>query len=445
MYRIKILVHLSLVLFYLSLTLLSCSSSASSISDKPEWVYANRPAGYWYGVGIIDKPYSGNNIRKSARDAAVAEIASQIRIEISSDLTKIFVDDGSSSVKYTESLISTRVSDNISNIELVNSFDSKDKYFILLRLSHDVYYNEIERKRKKAILTSSSLLDQAGQSMGPSSLSLLEDALNEIIPFLDRPLFIDDSNNFNIYTMIKGAISDYFDRISIKPEYEQFEYRLGKSNIISCYIIDKKKNKPIEGLSFNIAYKNQKLPQASVSSSNGLIQFKIPSSISFSGMQFFDIALDISDYWKGEKQIPQIKQTVSVLPEPPSFSFEINETNLGKPTSSLYILPVIKEALANRFNAKLNSVNPDYIIQANLVTRIDGLEPNEWGVYVAFADLEISIHSLARGAEIYSTSTKNIKGASFFSSKDAGNDALIKISQEITDNIVPNLIASIIQ
>ena len=70
--------------------LLSCAYQAS---DMPDWVYGQRQAGYWYGLGVIQKPFTGEDIRLAAREAAIREIASQIRIEVSSDLTHIIVDD----------------------------------------------------------------------------------------------------------------------------------------------------------------------------------------------------------------------------------------------------------------------------------------------------------------------------------------------------------------
>ena len=52
---------------------------------EPQWI-SNQPAAenYWFGMGSIEKPFYGDDIREEARSKAYNEIASQISIDISS-------------------------------------------------------------------------------------------------------------------------------------------------------------------------------------------------------------------------------------------------------------------------------------------------------------------------------------------------------------------------
>ena len=54
--------------------LLSCSSR-----PEPQWI-TKQPSleNYWFGVGSVEKPFFGEDIRKEAQDQALNEIASQI-------------------------------------------------------------------------------------------------------------------------------------------------------------------------------------------------------------------------------------------------------------------------------------------------------------------------------------------------------------------------------
>ena len=64
-----------------------CASQPTG--PTPEWVLTSNSNSYhWIGVGIIEKPFSGNN-REEARSRAVNEIASQISIQMSSNFSLI--------------------------------------------------------------------------------------------------------------------------------------------------------------------------------------------------------------------------------------------------------------------------------------------------------------------------------------------------------------------
>ena len=70
-------------IFLYLLIFISCASQPTG--PTPDWVLtSNSNSNHWVGVGIIEKPFSGN-IREAARSQAVNEIASQISIQISSN------------------------------------------------------------------------------------------------------------------------------------------------------------------------------------------------------------------------------------------------------------------------------------------------------------------------------------------------------------------------
>jgi len=407
----------------------------------PDWVYGQRQDGYWYGLGVIKKPFTGEDIRLAAREAAIGEIASQIRIEVSSDLTHIFVDDGNSNARYTESLISTRVNENLSNIELVDSYESQDKYYILLRLSESVYYKMIEQKRQNAVAVSRDLYNRASVGVGPQTLILLNNALDEIRPFLDESIFITNSNGeqSNLYSLIVLKISEFFDRVEIQPQSDLFRYSLGDNAQILCHATDKLTGDPIPGLSFDISYGGSKPYQTSVSSYDGQVEFKIPSDLQFNGTQYLDVYLNVSGYGLESDGVPLIRESVKVYPIRPTFSIEVDDANIEALDS------LIKDALAKRFNAEFKDKGTNYIIRCSIDTRIESSKPNEWGVFVSYADLAISVFDSESDTEIYSQSVNNIKGASFISSKESENDALDKINKSIIENIMPDIISSIIR
>ena len=52
---------------------------ACSTHPEPEWIDSQPKAeNYWFGVGSVEKPFYGSDIREEARSKALSEIAAQI-------------------------------------------------------------------------------------------------------------------------------------------------------------------------------------------------------------------------------------------------------------------------------------------------------------------------------------------------------------------------------
>ena len=105
---------LSLLIF------VSCASQPTY--PTPDWVLtSNSNSNHWIGVGIIEKPFSGN-IREAARSQSVNEIASQISIQISSNFTNIMTEYNYDVNEFSKSIIDSRVENNLGNIEYLNFY-----------------------------------------------------------------------------------------------------------------------------------------------------------------------------------------------------------------------------------------------------------------------------------------------------------------------------------
>ena len=127
----------------------SCSSH-----PEPQWITSQPNAeNYWFGIGSVEKPFFGDDIREEARSKALNEIASQISVDVSASFEKVTTEHNLSLDEFAKSVIQTRVDNNLPNIEIVDSYENKNRYYLLARLSQKTYYETIEKKRRNAVKT----------------------------------------------------------------------------------------------------------------------------------------------------------------------------------------------------------------------------------------------------------------------------------------------------
>ena len=121
---------------------MSCSNH-----PEPEWI-SNQPhaENYWFGIGSVEKPYYGSDIREEARSKAQSEIASQISVDVSGSFVQVITERNFDLDEFAKSVVKTRVENNLPNIEIMDSYESKNRYFLLARLSQSTYYETIERR-----------------------------------------------------------------------------------------------------------------------------------------------------------------------------------------------------------------------------------------------------------------------------------------------------------
>ena len=75
-------------LLYATILILFFNCASNPISNTLDDWKKQQNDSYWYGVAIIDKAKT-DNIQESARNQAIADISSQIKIKINQDFKKI--------------------------------------------------------------------------------------------------------------------------------------------------------------------------------------------------------------------------------------------------------------------------------------------------------------------------------------------------------------------
>ena len=82
------------------LLLLSCSNH-----PEPGWISNQSHAeNYWFGVGSVEKPFYGSDIREEARSKALSEIASQISVDVLGTFEQVITEHNFDLDKFAKSI-----------------------------------------------------------------------------------------------------------------------------------------------------------------------------------------------------------------------------------------------------------------------------------------------------------------------------------------------------
>ena len=280
------------ILTILCLLFLSCSSQ--SIQPQPDWVNSiNQNDEYWYGVGISNKN-SSTNTRDVARTKASIEIASQISVQLSSKFTNVKTEYDFDINEYTKSIVESRVENNLKNIEYINFYENNEHYYVEARLSKELYYKTIELERDNAVQTALKLIHKVNNSFNSQSFQFLQDAFDEIYPYLDIPIYVEISGkNVNLYSYLKLKFIQLSDRIEIIPPFKKIEfiYGIGKKHSTSITCIDSNSNQPIKGIKLKIQSMNENYTEQVITNSDGIATFNIPNPDSFKRIDNMIISL----------------------------------------------------------------------------------------------------------------------------------------------------------
>ena len=426
--------------------ILACASH-----PKPEWLGTQpQVQGYWFGIGIVQKSLYENECREEARNKALADISSQILIDVSGSFKRIVTENNLDMDEFTESVIQTRVDKNLPKVEFIDFYDSKEMCGFLARLSESIYYETIERQRRNAVQSALDLLGQAESVFNVQTFTYLSEAISEIVPYLDIPIEEEypsgSGKTVNLYSYIKVQANISMNRLSLVPEQENLEIKLGfvRDLQLGVSVIDKKNNSPIKNIPVICYLKDKGENISALSNTDGDCIFSMPPIIDKNSIQYLNYEVNIAEILENPEifgALSQIHAQSTIQVYPPKIFIHIIENNLGSPTDNPYVQPVISELFSRNFSASfVDNSDADLLISGTVNTRSVSDAPNDFGIFQVFGDMTISISNGETGEEILEKSFNKIQGSDFQSNREAANQALRKMSEKITKDLLPEII-----
>ena len=420
---------------FLLLWMLSCTTGPA---PSPDWVNSNpssRTA--WYGVGISN--LSQEDYRQIANTKARDEIASQISVHIESSLKTVTTEVNYEVEAFAESIIQSRVNMTLEDVAITKTYSDGEHYYVLATLLHSDYYRLIELRKQKAISTAVDFLESAEENLTAESFNYLSRALEEIQPFMDYPLQVEypseSGNKVNLFSKIHILAGDFNNRVSLTCSESEISTTIGIRDEhqfqVSC--MDKRTQKPIPGFPLQAAMNGNSITTSAITDEKGNATFHLFKVKDRTPVQYFSIK--IAPPGIGGKIDITNPATISIKvnANAPTIFMDITEKSLDKSVSNPLVMPAFKEFFVATYGATFTDkkASSDYIVTGSVKTVAKSSVPNEYDLYVVYADGTLSITETATNKEIYSKSVTNVKGVDFTSLEGAGRHALKKMVEKL--------------
>lgn len=229
--------NFSRIILFATLAFLAsaCGSSKKvQVENLPEWV-SKRPVSqaYYYGIGSARKTLDVNQYQQTARQNALADMASEISISISSNSV---IHAFESNLNFREDFSSTiraQAQQDLEGYEVVDTWENETTYWISYRLSKS-YHQELKEKRKQDAITRSLDFFSSGieaRENGKIRLALVQmiKALEPIKSYFNEPLpAIINGSEVYLGNEIFKEISNTLSRISFTPTNQSISVKVGQ-------------------------------------------------------------------------------------------------------------------------------------------------------------------------------------------------------------------------
>lgn len=182
----------------------------------PIWV-SHRPntAFKYIGIGFSEKD-KGGNYQMEAKKNALYDLASEIKVDISSNSVLYTVQNNNNFNENFNSLIKLSNTDNIEGYTLVDSYENEKQYWVYYELDKQTYADIKAKKKQQTISKASNLIvasfvDEKNKDFS-SSLKKRIQAFGVLTPYLSEEINFDAAqtngvkNVFDLTNLIQGQL-----------------------------------------------------------------------------------------------------------------------------------------------------------------------------------------------------------------------------------------------
>jgi len=444
-----------------AVTLFNCTGSAEpSINAQkkspPNWINKVPTSNqYWFGIGISSK-IENYNYRELAVQNASNEIATQIKVNISSKIESQQNEMNDVVTEYFNAEVYSRVEQDLPGIELMESFDDGTYYYTLSRLSIKKYNTFIEDQRKNAVNIAIENIKNS-EKFSYQSPQLLIDAFTQILPYMEVPIQInypsDNDLKQNLFSVITQKMNDYLNRFELSLLQGEIDATIRDTKVIkfSVKCTDNLTGKPIQHIPLIAKMDGNILNGSAVTNTKGIGEFFIQKLTNKNSVQSITIEIDEKNIMT-KKILPshkiqtQLTQVINV--KGPTIFCDITEKNLGEILDIPCVENTLKEQFVRFYGARFttNESLAQLVVKGQFNTRSKG-EPykyseNSPAIYNAYAELKFNIFDNGNQKELYSK-TINDKGVSYISFEDAGKSGCEKMTLKISNSIFEEIVKAL--
>lgn len=412
----------------------SGKNSASSLEVKvPNWV-SHRPSGSfkYVGIGVADKVRTAD-FKMEAKKNALYDLASEIKVDISTNSVLHSVSSNNSFDQNFNSLIKLSNSDNIEGYTLVDSYENDKQYWVYYELDKSEYAKRKAQKKQNIITKASQLIalsfDDEKKKNFSASLKKRIQAFGVLNPYLSEEIIFDPAQTNGVKNVFEltNLIQNQLQAISVElplhtpvvkpyqPVYNPVSFKL---NILNAA--------PLNDFPFKLSNDEDylKIEEQSTTNVNGQLQLKVNYVEPQFMMSNITINPDIERLTANDSvskssiailkqfiQTPSLKVQINI--EPVSLYIVSKENNYGKALQSNMIEQFVQQKF-NSIEMKIvdDPKQADYLLDLNANTTPDiSSEVLQKSYHLNLAQLNINLSlKNKKGEVIYKNVIADIYG-----------------------------------
>ena len=388
-----------LYIFGLSLLLISCKTKQATLPPPvvveikvPNWVSSRPNTGFKYvGIGFTDKS-KGGNYQMEAKKNALYDLASEIKVEVSSNSVLYTVQNNNNFNENFNSLVKLSNSDNIEGYTLVDSYENEKQYWVYYQLDKQEYA-DLKAKKKQQIITKASNLitasfyDEKNKDFS-SSLKKRIQAFGVLTPYLSEEINFDVlqtngiKNVFDLMNLIQTQLQS-ITVVTQKAIPVLKPYQLIYNPLL--YNLELKNKTPLQNFPLLVSSDEDKINVNEKTSTtiSGEVQIKVNSVEPLNQQVAFSLSPDITTLMgtdsvgaAGVRLLKQFIQTPALKVQASVANISIyvksTENNFGKATGLHSIETFIKQKFSGQEIRLVDKPEEaDYIIESIAETKED--------------------------------------------------------------------------
>ncbi|WP_176214827.1 LPP20 family lipoprotein [Reichenbachiella faecimaris] len=423
------------------------------VAKTPSWI-KKRPLSDEYYIGISRVSTSAPDFNQLAKNKALADIISEISVELSS--TSVFhqLEENDILKDTYESWTKTKIEDELEGYELVDTYNKKGEYWVYYRLNIADYKRIKKEKLDKAKKLSISLLEKAHEerNLGEigTALQLYRQSFDAITPHLKEDLsaFIHEYGRIDLANHNYQSIAEIFANLSFKAMEDPILF-MPLSNGTAPTFTARYKDIPAKDVPLLIGAYGEPMDtfQGAKSDDNGVIQLPIVGA-QLNSTTSIEVELDllkvfgkkatdniIGAMFSQKHDAPTDRINVKIVPQ--TANFKIIQGQSGEDQD--LILNKAESVLTNYLFNKVSDPE-DAAFTVEIGGRwLESTHDERYNLFRETLNYSIKITNLSAQSVIYQTTKSDLKGMKSGSQMKAREEALGQMESQLKNDIIPEI------
>lgn len=415
-------------IFVISTILFSCKAKKEAEAvppppPPPSWV-AERPTNpaYYIGIGIAGKVSAGANYMQVAKENALNDLASEIKVNVSGNSVLYTMENETGFKEDFKSTTKLSSTVDLEGFEQSGVYETPDSYYIYYKLSKAKYKEIRDAKINTAISLSkqsrAEAIQQSANGNNAQAMFNYYQALVSIEEFLNEPLKTEVDGQEQYYgSLLLNEMQQLANELTIEPQIK--EMTITQGSVIpdnkTTFIVKDKSGKPQAGVRVAFSMGDEVLlKEYAISDHTGKANSSV-GSIKESGRNILKAQLTTDIKNKKNKVVIRLMDKIQwpssamvINVEAPRVSLSVSLSKNGKKVSDAEIVQAFSSAaVSNGFmiaeNLKKANLTADIILNSKESGVFQDLYSVTFSGYISFKDTKTQ-------SEIFRESFDGLRG-----------------------------------